>query len=159
MGHHKHHHKKKLAWRRLRLTIQPLTTVMIDTGVTGKKGKNHLDDQPPLGVIPEKFDNNLPPFNDPTGVISTVQFVPPPGTKPASRAEVIPLPPIANWVNIDMPTEPFWNPKTKTVWITLSNTNQLLPTEINVLVLDPAELGPGKADTYTELDDPNNGPF
>jgi hypothetical protein len=62
---------------------------------------------------------------------------------------VIPLSPINNWANITMPTEPLWNAVTKTAWITLANTSEFLPMEINFLVCDPLRHSPGRAATYT----------
>ena len=152
--------KGGLGWNHIRLTIQPLTTVSIDTGIGGD---NIVPGEPPLGTIPPAFDQPpfSGPFTDPTGVVATTLLVPPPGTTPASRLMVIPLPPISNWTNITIPTEPFWNTATLTVWITLANTNELLPVEINILVWDPLRRCPGRADTYSSLDNPNpdSGPF
>lgn len=148
-----------LGWNRLRLTIQPLTTVAIDTGIGG----NLVEGEPPLGTIPPEFDQPpfSGPFTDPTGVVTTTLLVPAPGTLPASRLMVIPLPPISNWTNITIPTEPFFNTATQTAWITLANTNETLPVEINVLVWDPLRRSPGRVDTYASLDNPNpdSGPF
>ena len=148
-----------LGWNRIRLTIQPLTTVSIDTGIGG----NLVEGEPPLGTVPPEFDR--PPFSgpltDPTGVVATTLLVPPPGTTPASRLMMIPLPPTSNWASIAVPTEPFFNEATRTAWITLANTSQTLPAEINVLAWDPLRSFPGRADTYTSLDNPNpdSGPF
>ncbi len=152
--------KGGFGWNRIRLTIQPLTTVSIDTGIGGQ---NLVEGEPPLGTIPPEFDQPpfSGPFTDPTGVVTTTLLVPAPGTTPASRLMVIPLPPISNWGNITIPTEPFWNTTTLTAWITLANTNEFLPVEINILVWDPLRRCPGRADTYASLDNPNpdSGPF
>jgi len=142
-----------LGWNRIRLTIQPLTTVSIDTRIGG----NLVEGEPPLGIVPPEF--NQPPFGgpfaDPTGVVATTLLVPPPGTTPASRLMVFALPPTSNWKNITIPTEPFFNTATQTAWITLANTSETLPAEINVFVWDPLRRGPGRADTYSSLDNPN----
>jgi hypothetical protein len=132
-----------LAWNRLRLTIQPLTTVSIDTGIGGE---NLVAGEPPLGVTPS--DTASDPFTSPTGGGTTSQLVPAPGTLPASRLMLIPLLPASNWLSISMPTEPLWNTTTQTAWITLVNTSDLLPLEINLLAWDPLRHSPGKADTY-----------
>jgi hypothetical protein len=145
---------------RRRITIQPLTCVLVDTFINSP---NEVMGAPPLGTIPPQFD--LPPFSgqftDSTGIVETTLLTPVPGTLPASRLQVIPEPPISNWSNISMPTEPFWNPVTGTVWVTLCNTNQLLPVEINVFFLDPLISGKCKVDTYSSQDNPNpdSGPF
>ena len=148
-----------LGWNRIRLTIQPLAMVMIDTGIGG----NLVPGEPPLGTIPPQFDQ--PPFSgqftNSTGVVVTTLLTPPPGTTPGSRLMISPLPPTKNWDDIAIPTEPFFNPVTETAWFTLSNTNQLLPVEINILVWDPLRRSPGRADTYASMDNPNpdSGPF
>lgn len=134
-----------LAWNHLRLTIQPLATVLIDTGIGGD-GQNLVDGEPPLGVTPP--DTASDPFTSPTGGGTTSQLVPAPGTLPASRLMLIPLLPVSNWLSLSMPTEPLWNTTTQTAWITLVNTSDLLPLEINLLALDPLRHSPGKADTY-----------
>lgn len=148
-----------LGWNRLRLTIQPLTTVSIDSGIGG----NLAEDQPPLGTIPPQFDQPpfSGPFTDPTGVVTTTLLVPTPGVTPASRLMIVPLPPIGNWTNIAIPTEPFFNTATQTAWFTLANTHETLPVEINVLMWDPLRRGLGRADTYASMDNPNpdSGPF
>lgn len=142
-----------LGWNRLRLTIQPLTTVSVDTGIGG----NLVDGEPPLGTVPPAFDQPpfSGPFQGPTGVVVTTLLVPPPGTTPASRLMVFPLPPIGDWMNITLPTEPFFHPATQTAWITLANTSETLPVEVNVFVWDPLRRDPGRADTYTSPDSPN----
>lgn len=141
-----------LGWNHIQLTIQPTTTVMIDTGIGG----NLVEGEPPLGTVPPEFDQ--PPFSgqftNSTGVIVTTLLVPAPGTTPASRLMVVPLPPTKNWDDVAIPTEPFFNPVTETAWITLANTNELLPVTINILVQDPLRSGPGRADTYASLDGP-----
>jgi hypothetical protein len=133
-----------LGWNRIRLTIQALSTVSIDTGIGGE---NFVEDEPPLGISPPELSQPL--FTNPTGASGTSLLVPLPGTVPASRLMVIPLSPINSWSSITMPTEPFWNTATRTAWITLANSNELLSMEINVLVCDPLRHSPGRADTYT----------
>ena len=132
-----------LGWNHIRLTIQPLATMSIDTGIGGK---NLVEGEPPLGITPP--DTASGPFTSPTGGGDTSQLVPAPGTLPASRLMLIPLLPVNNWLSISMPTEPLWNTTTQTAWITLVNTNELLALEINLLAWDPLQHSPGKADTY-----------
>jgi hypothetical protein len=139
---------KALYWNRISIVqFPPLTTYAIDTGIRQSE-RECLN--PIIGVIPIAQDNtNIPPFTDQTGIQEITALVPIPGTTPASRVMVIPLSPISSWVQVTQPTEPYWNPKTKTVWITLANgglTNILL----NVLVWNPSYFnGPGEADPYT----------
>jgi hypothetical protein len=111
-----------LGWNRIRLTLQPLTTISIDTGIGCE---NRIKGAPPLAILLP--DTLQPPFTNPTGAGGTSLLVPVPGTLPSSRLMVIPLPPINNWANI----------------------NELLPMEINLLVYDPLKHSPGRADTYT----------
>ncbi len=148
-----------LGWNRIRLTIQPLTTVLIDSGIGG----NLVEGEPPLGTLPPELAQPpfSGPFSDPTGVITTTLLVPPPGTTPASRLMILPLPPTRNWDDITIPTEPFFHTATQTAWFTLTNTHETLPVEINLLAWDPLRSFPGKADTYTSPDNPNpdSGPF
>lgn len=133
-----------LGWNRIRLTIQALSTVSIDTAIGGE---NFVEGAPPLGILPSEASQQS--FTNPTGSGSTSLLMPLPGALPASRLMVIPLSPTNNWSSITMPTEPLWNITTRTAWITLANSNELLPVEINLLVYDPLRHGPGKADTYT----------
>lgn len=136
--------KNGLGWNRLRLTIPPLTTVRIDTGVGGK---NLVKGALPLGAsIPEV---NQPALPNPTGQSGTSLLNPLPGTLPASRLMVLPMMPISPWIDVTMPTEPSWSARTQTAWITLANTNEALALEINLLVWDPLRASPGNAATYT----------
>lgn len=136
--------KKGLGWNRLRLTIQPLTTLRIDTGVGGQ---NIVKGALPLGTsLPEV---SLPDLPNPTGSGGTSLLVPMPGTLPASRLMVLPMMPINNWIDVTMPTEPYWSSITQTAWITLANTNDSLALEVNLLVWDPLRASPGTAATYT----------
>lgn len=133
-----------LGWNRIRLTIQALATVSIDTGIGGE---NLVKKAPPLGISPPETSQQS--FPNPTGSSSTLLLTPLPGAVPASRLMVIPLSPINSWSSITMPTEPLWNTTTETAWITLANSNEFLPVEINLLVYDPLRHSPGRADTYT----------
>lgn len=144
----KHH---ALYWNRINVKIQPFDTVMIDTGIRQSE-RECLD--PIIGVIPTDL-TNIPPFTDePTsgpGVFSITTLVPIPGIQPASRVMVIPLPSIQQWLTVTMPTEPFWNPKTKTVFITLANGGLQL-VQLNMLVWNPSYFnGPGEADPYANM--------
>lgn len=137
--------------RRMNVVIPPLTTQQFNTGIRQLTTVN----DPTLGSTPTAFD--LPPFEDLSGGVFTSEvLVPAPGTLPASRVMVIPLSPIRQWVDVDMPTEPYFNPDTNTVWITLANTHASENREVNVLVWDPfPTAGPVTAATYTTLNDPN----
>src|ERR1700751_5589850 len=138
-----------LYWNRLNLTIPPFTTLLIDTGVH-QGNRDHLD--PILGVTPTD-ETNIPSFTDQSGiqVISELPVIP--GTPPASRVMIVPLVPFAPWMQVAMPTEPFWNPATRSVNIVLTNTGLTL-VQINALIWDPSFFnGPGKADVYTNMPD------
>lgn len=149
--------KNPLGWNRIHLTIAPFTTLLIDTGI-GRSDNDCSD--PILAVIPENV-TDIPPFTDNTGVVEITTLIPIPGTLPPSRIMVIPLSPINQWLTVTQPTEPFFNPATNTVNITLANGG-LLPVEINLLVWNPSCFsGPGEADVYAnrpDILDPINHP-
>jgi hypothetical protein len=140
---------KPLFWNRINLMIPPFTTVLVNTGIRQSE-RECLN--PFIGLIPiETGETDIPPFNDETGVqaISTLPVLP--GSLPASRVMVIPMPPIAPWVQVAIPTEPFWDPQTKSVIITLANTGPTL-VPLNVLVWNPSYFnGPGEAVPYANM--------
>jgi len=147
---------RALYWNRINLRIPAFTTYLIDTKVrqTERECLN-----PFIGAIPTEL-TTLPPFGDSPddgpGIFQIETLVPLQGLTPASRVMVIPLPPIPPWLQVLMPTEPFWNPKTGTVWITLGNggtpAGAPLDIQINFLVWNPSYFdGPGRADPYTNL--------
>jgi hypothetical protein len=137
---------KPLFWNRINIVIPPFTTVLINTGIRQSE-RECLD--PFIGAIPTILgETNIPPFPDQTGVqeISVLPLLP--GTLPASRIMVIPLPPIQPWTLIAIPTEPFWDPQTKSVIVTLANT-AIGPLQVNMLVWNPSYFnGPGRAVPY-----------
>jgi hypothetical protein len=140
-----------LFWNRINVKIQPFDTVLIDTGIRQSE-RECLD--PIIGVIPTDL-TSIPPFTDDptdgTGIFSITTLVPIPGALPASRVMVIPLSPISQWLTVTQPTEPFWNPNTKTVFITLANGGLQL-VQLNLLVWNPSYFsGPGEADPYANM--------
>ncbi len=121
-----------LLWNRQHLTL-PVGLTAIDTGLAqvDKAFGSMSPNEPPLGVT------SAPPG-------------PPDGTLPASRIMVIPQAPTASWTNITH-GEPYLNPATGTIFVTFNFAGQGLAT-INVLFWNPHSLvGPGDADTYTEV--------
>jgi hypothetical protein len=148
---------KALYWRRISIQrFAPLTTLAIDTGIRQAE-RECLD--PIIGTIPIPQDlTNIPPFTNQTGIWEISVLTPVPGITPASRVMVVPLSPISSWVQVTQPTEPYWNSKTKTVWITLANGG-LTTILLNVLVWNPSYFnGPGEADPYNIFYDSRN-PF
>jgi hypothetical protein len=145
-----------LLWRRMRLTIAPFTTLLVDTGIrqVNKPFSSMSLDEPIMGVVPPLLA--IPEFIDDSGTLAITALPVLPGSLPTSRIMVIPLPPIAPWVQVAIPTEPFFNPNTGTVNIVLANGG-LLPVQLNLLVWDPHSIvGPGQADVYADMPDINN---
>jgi hypothetical protein len=146
----------QLLWRRMRLKIEPFTTLLIDTGIqqVNKSFDSSSIDEPIMGVTPVPLD--IPEFIDDSGVLAIIALPVPPGSLPPSRLMVVPLPPIAPWVQITIPTEPFFNPNTNTINIVLANGG-LLDVQLNFLVWNPHTIvGPGQADVYADMPDINN---
>ncbi len=117
-----------LLWNRMQITV-PTVTTAFDTGLT---------------QLNRGFANssgNEPPF----GVVSTT--APAPGAAPASRVMVTGLAPLGVWTSITV-GEPFFNPTTQTVWVTLRTANEVAVVA-NVLFWNPhTSMGPGSAHTY-----------
>lgn len=121
----------ELLWRRRRLTLASGTTD-IDTGLI-QQTKDFADqspDEPPLGV--------------------SAAVSPPAGTLPASRIQVVPMVPLAPWIDI-VHGEPYLNTMTNTIHVSFTN-NSKTPTDVNVFFWDPHTLlGPGQANTYNDV--------
>jgi hypothetical protein len=116
-----------LLWNRQRITLNAGTNT-IDTGLT----QVSRSDVPPLGA-------------------TAAAPGPADGTLPASRIQVIPLPDLGPWLtNSISHGEPYLNPATNTVWVTIY-VNNGGPVDVNVLFWDPHSFaGPGEAAPYNE---------
>lgn len=120
----------QLLWNRKRITLDPDSTIVFDTGLTqtNRALANSSDGEPPLGVVSAV----APAF----------------GVEPASRVQVIPLAPTPAWATV-IHGEPYVDEATGRVFVQLINTDAENPTTINVLFWDPhTSIGPGQADTY-----------
>lgn len=119
-----------LLWNRMRLTVATTPGgVDVDTGITqpNRSFADYSPGEPPLGT-----SGTAAPIN---------------GTLPASRLQVVPLAPTANWAGITH-SEPYFNTTTGTMHVVFTNSTEG-SVEINVLFWDPHSLvGPGDADTY-----------
>lgn len=75
------------------------------------------------------------------------------GTPPVSRVQVIPMAPLALWVDVTH-SEPYVDPATGEVHVTFQKSTKGNVT-LNVLFWDPhSMIGPGDADFYNPLPDP-----
>jgi len=122
-----------LLWNRRRLTLPAGLDTNIDTGLTqpNRSFESYSPGEPPLGVV--------------------AAAPPAPGTPPASRIQVVPMSPMANWALVTH-GEPYLDTDTNTIHVLFTNGGQT-PVNINVLFWDPHSMvGPGEADTYSPGD-------
>lgn len=117
----------QLLWNRRHVLIQPGAN-LINTFLTQQ---NLGLEDPPIGI-----QQATPPAD---------------GSLPASRVQVIPLPPLVFWSDITI-GEPYYDTDTGTVQVEIRNGTKGSFT-INVLFLDPGTvIGPGQADPYNDSD-------
>jgi hypothetical protein len=119
-----------LLWNRQHLTLSA--------------GLNDVD----TGLIQQSQAFGASSANEPPlGIAGTT--APAPGSLPASRVQVIPLPPTPAWTNVTI-SEPWVSTVTGTVHVTFTSSSEV-PIEVNVLFWDPhTSIGPGQADPYND---------
>jgi hypothetical protein len=118
-----------LHWHRRRISLEPGLTDINTWIITNNKGYGPLE--PGLGV--------------------EAASAPPAGTQPASRVNVIPMPPTSEWVGVSH-GEPYVSTIDGYVHVLFDNTNETT-VELNVLFWNPhTGVTPGRADTYEPVD-------